>query len=98
MLGPDAVTETPQSLGGEDFAWYLHLVPGAMARLGTRTPGALTAGDLHQPTFDIDERAIGVGVRVLAAVVCPGGRPPVRARAAGEPMASALRELTRVAA
>jgi amidohydrolase len=69
VLGPDAVTETPQSLGGEDFAWYLHLVPGAMARLGTRTPGALAAGDLHQPTFDIDERAIGVGVRVLAALV-----------------------------
>jgi amidohydrolase len=68
MLGKDAVTETRQSLGGEDFAWYLHQVPGAMARLGTRTPGALTAGDLHQPTFDIDERAIGAGVRVLAAV------------------------------
>ena len=77
VLGPDAVTETPQSLGGEDFAWYLHLVPGAMARLGTRTPGALAAGDLHQPTFDIDERAIGVGVRVLAAAHRPGGRPPV---------------------
>jgi amidohydrolase len=68
MLGKDAVTETTQSLGGEDFAWYLHQVPGAMARLGTRTPGALAAGDLHQPTFDIDERAIGAGVRVLAAV------------------------------
>jgi amidohydrolase len=68
VLGKDAVTETSQSLGGEDFAWYLHQVPGAMARLGSRTPGALTAGDLHQPTFDIDERAIGIGVRVLAAV------------------------------
>jgi len=68
VLGKDAVTETAQSLGGEDFAWYLHQVPGAMARLGSRTPGALTAGDLHQPTFDIDERAIGTGVRVLAAV------------------------------
>ena len=74
VLGPDAVTETSQSLGGEDFAWYLHLVPGAMARLGTRTPGTLAAGDLHQPTFDIDERAIGAGVRVLAAVVA-AGRP-----------------------
>jgi amidohydrolase len=75
VLGPDAVTETPQSLGGEDFAWYLHLVPGAMARLGTRTPGALTTGDLHQPTFDIDERAIGVGVRVLAALAARGDDP-----------------------
>jgi amidohydrolase len=68
VLGQDAVTETAQSLGGEDFAWYLHQVPGAMARLGSRTPGARDAGDLHQPTFDIDERAIGTGVRVLAAV------------------------------
>jgi len=68
VLGKDAVQDTPQSLGGEDFAWYLHQVPGAMARLGSRAPGALTAGDLHQPTFDIDERAIGAGVRVFAAV------------------------------
>jgi amidohydrolase len=73
-LGPDAVTDTPQSLGGEDFAWYLHLVPGAMARLGTRTPGTLTAGDIHQPTFDIDERAIGIGVRVLASVAARATR------------------------
>jgi amidohydrolase len=72
VLGQDAVTQTSQSLGGEDFAWYLHLVPGAMARLGTRTPGTLTAGDLHQPTFDIDERAIGIGVRVLSAVALCG--------------------------
>ena len=33
------VAPTPQSLGGEDFAWYLTHVPGAMARLGTRTAG-----------------------------------------------------------
>jgi amidohydrolase len=70
VLGKDAVQDTPQSLGGEDFAWYLHQVPGAMARLGSRTPGPLSSGDLHQPTFDIDERAIGAGVRVLAAVAC----------------------------
>lgn len=67
-LGPAAVQDTAQSLGGEDFAWYLHQVPGAMARLGTRSPGALTSGDLHQPTFDIDERAIGAGVRLLATL------------------------------
>jgi amidohydrolase len=66
-LGPEAVTHTRQSLGGEDFAWYLSSVPGALARLGTRTPGAAACRDLHQPAFDVDERAIGVGVRVLAA-------------------------------
>jgi len=67
MLGADMVVHTQQSLGGEDFAWYLDSVPGALARLGTRTPGAAVEYDLHQPSFDIDERAIGVGVRVMAA-------------------------------
>jgi amidohydrolase len=67
VLGPEAVVPTPQSLGAEDFAWYLSSVPGALARLGTRTPGAPLVRDLHQPTFDVDERAIAVGVRVMAA-------------------------------
>jgi len=67
VLGADGVTHTQQSLGGEDFAWYLQSVPGALARLGTRTPGAGTSFDIHQPAFDIDERAIAAGVRVMAA-------------------------------
>ena len=72
VLGQDAVTDTPQSLGGEDFAWYLEMVPGAMARIGTRAPGTQAVGDLHQPVFDIDERAIGAGVRVLASTAVLG--------------------------
>jgi amidohydrolase len=67
VLGAGSVVQSPQSLGGEDFAWYLETVPGALARLGTRVPGAAVSYDLHQPTFDVDERAIGIGVRVLAA-------------------------------
>jgi amidohydrolase len=67
VLGAGSVVHTPQSLGGEDFAWYLESIPGALARLGTRVPGSVVSHDIHQPTFDVDERAIGVGVRVLAA-------------------------------
>jgi amidohydrolase len=67
VLGTDAVTPTPQSLGGEDFAWYLESIAGTLARLGTRTPGAGHDIDIHQPTFDVDERVIGVGVRLMAA-------------------------------
>jgi amidohydrolase len=67
VLGAGSVVQSPQSLGGEDFAWYLESVPGALARLGTRVPGSAVSHDLHQPTFDVDERAIGVGVRVMAA-------------------------------
>jgi amidohydrolase len=67
VLGPDAITEAPQSLGGEDFAWYLESIPGALARLGTRTPGSAADFDIHQAVFDVDERAVGYGVRLLAA-------------------------------
>jgi amidohydrolase len=66
VLGPDGVTHTQQSLGAEDFAWYLGTVPGALARLGTRPPGGPDR-DLHQPSFDVDERAIGVGISVMVA-------------------------------
>lgn len=63
--GAGSVAATTQSLGGEDFAWYLESVPGAMGRLGTRTPGGATF-DLHQGNLRIDERAIAVGAKVLA--------------------------------
>jgi amidohydrolase len=66
-LGADSVTTTDQSLGGEDFAWYLEHIPGAMVRLGVRRPGDDLKRDLHQGMFDADERAIGLGVRLLVA-------------------------------
>ncbi|WP_286931289.1 MULTISPECIES: amidohydrolase [Aeromicrobium] len=64
-LGPEGVASTSQSLGGEDFAWYVETLPGTMARLGTRTPGGATY-DLHQGNLRVDERAIAVGSLVLA--------------------------------
>jgi amidohydrolase len=63
-----AVTGTEQSLGGEDFAWYLDHVPGALARLGVRSPGSRVTMDLHQSNFDVDERCISVGVQLLTGV------------------------------
>ncbi|HEY2078145.1 MAG TPA: amidohydrolase [Streptosporangiaceae bacterium] len=85
VLGPESITEAPQSLGGEDFAWYLDSIPGALARLGTRTPGSGADFDIHQAVFDVDERAISYGVRLMAATamtamldggsVTPGAMP-----------------------
>jgi amidohydrolase len=65
--GLASVETTEQSLGGEDFSWYLEQVPGAMARLGVRTPGERTVRDLHQGDFDADESAITVGVELFTA-------------------------------
>jgi amidohydrolase len=75
-LGEPGAVSTDQSLGGEDFAWIANVVPSALLRLGVRGPGVPEAGDLHQGTFDIDESALGVGVRVfgrLAMADSPAG-------------------------
>jgi amidohydrolase len=64
-LGPGAAVATTQSLGGEDFAWFLEHVPGSMARLGVKPPGLERPVDLHQGLFDVDEACLAVAVRVL---------------------------------
>jgi amidohydrolase len=76
-LGADAVTGTEQSMGGEDFAWYLDHAPGALARLGVHTPGAHRV-DLHQSAFDIDERALAIGVRFMTHLAVTALQHPRR--------------------
>ncbi|MER7301391.1 amidohydrolase [Nocardioides sp. NPDC127514] len=66
VLGERGAVVSAQSLGGEDFGWYQEQVAGSMFRLGVRTPGGPTY-DLHQGDLRIDERAVGVGAKVLAA-------------------------------
>ncbi|WP_347057912.1 amidohydrolase [Blastococcus sp. HT6-30] len=63
-VGAENLVLSPQSMGGEDFGWFADVMPIALARLGTHGGGAPL--DLHRGTFDVDERAIGVGVRLLA--------------------------------
>ena len=43
LLGPAAVHETPQSMGAEDFAWFLDRVPGVLA-----PPGGAPARDARR--------------------------------------------------
>jgi amidohydrolase len=64
-LGDEAATSTEQSVGNEDFSWLLERVPGAYARLGVRPVGQALSVDLHAGRFDVDERAIDAGVRLL---------------------------------
>jgi amidohydrolase len=51
-------------MGGEDFSAYLTKVPGAMLRIGCAPPG-FTAPFLHAPNFDVDERVLALGTRIL---------------------------------
>ncbi|MBL8848078.1 MAG: amidohydrolase [Planctomycetaceae bacterium] len=64
------------SMGAEDFSAYLTRVPGAMLRLGCAPPG-FTAPHLHAPDFDIDERVLAVGTRILlSAAITLAAMPP----------------------
>ncbi|OEY13443.1 N-acyl-L-amino acid amidohydrolase [Corynebacterium sp. BCW_4722] len=67
-IDPHAIVSAPQSSGGEDFSWYLEYVPGAMMRLGGWS-GEGEKQDIHQGNLNIDERAIGVGVRLFGSIV-----------------------------
>jgi amidohydrolase len=58
-----AIIDRP-SMGGEDFAVYLDHVRGALLRLGCATPGVKTPF-LHSTEFDIDERALVTGTKIL---------------------------------
>lgn len=65
VIGDSGVVSIEKpSMGGEDFAMYIEHVRGAQIRLGC----AGEAPDwplLHSPIFDVDERAIAVGARVM---------------------------------
>jgi amidohydrolase len=74
IVGRENVYTPPQSLGGEDFSWYLQDVPGAIFRLGVHPPGSTTQVDLHSGHFDVDERAIAVGVKMLTRIAIDAAR------------------------
>lgn len=63
-LGLPNVQHTHQSLGAEDFAWFLEDIPGALIRLGAALPDRRV--DLHSASFDIDESAIETGILVAS--------------------------------
>jgi amidohydrolase len=70
LLGADAVVVPPRSRGGDSFAWYLERVPGCYLRLGVHDPATGDRRvDLHSGEFDVDDRAIGVGIEVMVALV-----------------------------
>ncbi|MET4002880.1 amidohydrolase [Arthrobacter sp. UYCu511] len=77
-LGDDSVVLAPQSMGGEDFAWFLQGIPGSLMRLGTHVPGG-EEYDLHRGDYIVDERALSVGIRVLCAAALRTLREPTAA-------------------
>jgi amidohydrolase len=69
VLSSEEVVEIKDvSMGGEDFSWYLKKAPGVLIRLGVQRESD-TIKYLHTNNFDIDERAISIGVALMTMVV-----------------------------
>jgi len=69
LFGKNVISNTPQTMGGEDFAFYLQKVPGAMFRLGIKNDKIGANKPWHSPKFIVDEKAIYYGTALLTMAV-----------------------------
>lgn len=67
VLGQGKYTVVKPSMGGEDFSYYTHHVPGVFFRLGVGNEDKNSTFPLHHPMFDLDEDALPIGVALLSA-------------------------------
>ena len=66
FIGAENVSETELRMGGEDFAYYTHHIPGCFFRLGAGNKEKGITSNVHTPTFNIDESAIEHGMGMMA--------------------------------
>lgn len=69
VLGAENDITYEPGMGGEDFARYGRIVPGFQFRLGVAPPGLENTMSLHSPLFIADERAVPLGMRLVAEVL-----------------------------
>lgn len=65
-MGKENVLETEMRMGAEDFGFYTQLIPGCFYRLGVRNEKEGIIHNVHTPQFNIDERAIEIGMGMMA--------------------------------
>jgi metal-dependent amidase/aminoacylase/carboxypeptidase family protein len=69
VIGASNVSYVPPIMGSEDFAFFTHLCPATIIRLGCSNASTGIIHPLHSPYFDIDERVLAIGVDVFYQAV-----------------------------
>lgn len=64
--GEENIEETELRMGAEDFAYYSHIIPACFFRLGVGNKEKNITSGVHTPTFNIDEKAIELGMGMMA--------------------------------
>ncbi len=67
VVGADHVMDIPPSMASEDMSFYLREVPGCFFFVGAAGPDAAEHIPHHNPLFTIDEKALDIGLKILAA-------------------------------
>lgn len=65
-VGENNVEDGELRMGAEDFGYYSQKIAGCFFRLGTGNKQKNITSGVHTPTFDIDEDAIEIGMRMMA--------------------------------
>jgi len=65
-VGEAGTLEDRPIMGGEDFAFILQRVPGAMFQLGVRNRAWTEPREIHTARFELDEDALPIGAAMLA--------------------------------
>jgi amidohydrolase len=67
LLGSEHVKELELRMTAEDFSFYSHQVPACFFRLGVRNEEKGIVYGVHHPRFDIDEKALNIGMQMMAS-------------------------------
>lgn len=68
FLGEENVGDAPLWMAAEDFAYYTEHADSCFYLLGTGNNEKGITSDLHTPTFDIDESALGLSTGLMAYI------------------------------
>ncbi len=69
VVGDASIVVPDLIMAGEDMAYFLEVVPGCFAFIGSANPERGLVHPHHSPHFDFDEAALPIGVQVLVRTV-----------------------------
>ena len=69
VVGEDKILPKIQTMGGEDFSYFLEKKPGAFFRLGIKNKELGITSTAHTDTIDLDEDALPIGTEVFVRFI-----------------------------
>ena len=69
LAGDVLVSLEKQVMAGEDFSFYQKKIPGTFFLLGSGSDEAASRYSWHHPRYNVDERCLKTGMRVMASLV-----------------------------